>query len=69
MKPHNFERILSWLIVEQPELSEVENRPSIEFQHDHWCGIWHGLRCDCQPNLLVGNEEVFYPKEIANQSG
>lgn len=64
---NNFEKVLSWLRENQPELlRKVDGGDSvaIQFQHDHWCGLMHGMRCDCAPDLFVEDKQVVYPKGV-----
>lgn len=63
---HNFEKVLAWLMqYHSHEVHFDQNQTSnVTVQHDAWCGLWQGMRCDCQPDLIVGTNPFVYPKEI-----
>lgn len=59
----NYEKIFNWLLANKKLITRGK-LTKLHIQHDTWCGMLYGKRCDCQPDFLVDGEKISYPKEL-----
>lgn len=55
---HNYHRKLRRLMDEGRINPTPEMINSLQIAHDNWCGIFMGLRCDCDPDFRLNGRSI-----------
>ena len=60
---HNYVKKF-YSMIQRGELVVAEGSYNdIEFLHDHWCGIYRGKECNCDPDVVLHREAVTSPRK------
>jgi hypothetical protein len=63
---HNYVKKF-YSMIQRGELVVAEGSYNdIEFLHDHWCGIYRGKECNCDPDVVLHREAVTSPRKAFN---
>jgi hypothetical protein len=60
---HNYQKAIDWL-TENGKIPVEVGLHMMEIRHDKWCEGHVGLRCNCQPDVVINGKRAKYPITI-----